>query len=76
MEIATKPKKVFRSPQEPRNPNIEGLISNSELAAVLGCSYRTVANISKKDKNFPIVKVGRLCRYRLSDVMAHLDKRD
>ena len=71
-EVKQRKPKTFRPPQRPDNPDIEGFVDSNGMARVLGCSVRTINNLMKRDETFPIVKVGRLNRFVVSDVIAHL----
>jgi excisionase family DNA binding protein len=52
------------------------LLTPDQVAAALGLSLRTLAAWrSSRRGTLPWVKVGRLCRYRKTDVLAWLDSR-
>ena len=71
-EVKVRKNPTYSAPQKPDNPNIEGLVNSGELARVLGCTPRTIHNLVKRDKDFPRVKIGRLNRYILSEVLNYL----
>ena len=71
-EVKQRKPRINRPPQKPDNPDIEGFVNSDGMAKVLGCSTRTVHNLMKRDKTFPRVKVGKLNRFVVSDVIAHL----
>ncbi|MBN8828182.1 MAG: helix-turn-helix domain-containing protein [Sphingobacteriia bacterium] len=69
LKAETKSKLAF-TPLNKNLPNtIEALIDSEELAKILGIKKNTLS-IWKCTKryNLPVVKVGRLVRYRLADV--------
>lgn len=49
------------------------LLTTEELAEFLGVSAETLANERYLKRGFPYIKLGKRVRYRLNDVMAHLD---
>lgn len=55
------------------NPN---LLSRQEAAAFLGVSVSTLAVWAcNKRYGLPVVKMGRLVKYRLSDLIAFIERR-
>lgn len=52
--------------------NVERLMSDKEVAEILGVSTQTVQQIVRKGL-LPRVKIERLVRYRLKDVLAFID---
>jgi excisionase family DNA binding protein len=51
------------------------LLSREEAAAILGCKPQTLAKwASDGDFSLPMVKVGRLAKYRLADVEAFIER--
>ncbi|MBV7314754.1 helix-turn-helix domain-containing protein [Shewanella sp. NIFS-20-20] len=56
--------------------NNQSLLNNSEAAAYLGVTEGTLTVWRSCGRyNLPFVKVGRLVRYRLTDLNAFLDSR-
>lgn len=52
-----------------KNTNkIEKLLNPDEVAAMLGLKKNTLAVWKCNRKNLPVIKIGRLIRYRLSDI--------
>jgi DNA-binding Xre family transcriptional regulator len=52
------------------------LLSRKEAAQFLGVKENTLAIWAcNKRYNLPVIKVGRLCKYRLSDLISFLDER-
>lgn len=47
---------------------MEELLRPEDIATLLGVAKKTLANWRSENKGPPYVKVGRLARYRLSDV--------
>lgn len=69
MATATLPAAVVRAATTPatRSP----LLSRDEAAAYLGIKAQTLAAwASKGDYTLPLVKIGRLAKYRLTDLEA------
>lgn len=51
------------------------LITRNELAEMLGISRGTIdVWVSTKRVNIPFVRIGKAIRYRISDVLAYLEK--
>jgi predicted DNA-binding transcriptional regulator AlpA len=51
----------------------ERLLDAAQLAAALGCSTKTVRRRTRDCNGFPCVRTGRLVRYSLAEVRAHID---
>jgi hypothetical protein len=49
-------------------------LTSAEYAKMRGCSEATVARERLLGKGCPFIKIGRLVRYRKSDVLIYLDK--
>ncbi|MFZ4483348.1 MAG: helix-turn-helix domain-containing protein [Chthoniobacterales bacterium] len=49
------------------------LLDKHETAALLGCSWRHIQNLTTK-RLLPSVRLGKLVRYRLSDIERALDR--
>jgi excisionase family DNA binding protein len=55
---------------------VDKLLTEAETAELLGCKPSTLNNWrATKRVTLPYVKVGRLVRYRQSDVLAFIDDR-
>ncbi len=48
------------------------LFDQDRLAEILGCSPRTLERHRIEGTGIPYLRIGRLVRYRLSEVQAHL----
>lgn len=58
------------------NINPDKLLSRREASNFLGCKENTLAVwATNKRYNLPIVKIGRLAKYRMSDLLQFLDDR-
>lgn len=53
---------------------LKNLISEKELATLLGCSTHKLQRDRRVGSPIPYIKVGRSVKYRLSDVQAYLEK--
>lgn len=57
----------------------ERLLTRKEAAELLGVKEMTLATLAiwktNNRYNLPVVKVGRLAKYRYSDIMAFIEKR-
>ena len=51
----------------------EALVSETEAAKFLGCTKFCLRSWRTKKIGVPYVRVGRLCRYRISDLQQFLD---
>ena len=49
------------------------LLDQDRLAKLLGCSARTLERQRLEGTGIPFTRVGRLVRYRLVDVLRHLE---
>ena len=59
-------------PHEKQSPT---LLSRKQAAEFLGVKENTLAVwLTTRRYDLPVVKVGRLCKYRLSDLLEFLDK--
>jgi excisionase family DNA binding protein len=59
-----------------RSPALPALCTREQAAAYLGVKPQTLAVwLTTKRYNLPVVKVGSLVRYRLTDLEAFLDSR-
>ncbi len=63
-------------PQAASDGVVDRLLTPSELAARLGVPVPSLAQLRFNGSGPPYVKVGRLCRYRESDVAAWLARND
>jgi predicted DNA-binding transcriptional regulator AlpA len=52
----------------------ERLLDSKEVAGILGTKVSTIHLWRHQGKGPSYIKVGRLCRYRLSDVSAFMEK--
>ena len=56
--------------------NEENLLTRKEAADFLGCKEITLATWKSTNRyNLPVVKVGRLVKYRYSDLLKFIDRR-
>ena len=53
---------------------MEKLLSQKEMAEILGLSVRALENF-RKDKGLPFYKIGHLIKYRMSEVEKWLKER-
>lgn len=54
----------------------ENLLTRKEAAAFLRCKEITLATWKSTNRyNLPVVKVGRLAKYRYSDLLKFIDRR-
>ena len=55
------------------NPDLV-LLNQDRLAHLLGCSARTLERQRIEGTGVPFIRVGRLARYRLTDVQAYIER--
>jgi predicted DNA-binding transcriptional regulator AlpA len=55
-------------------PMFDPLISGPQLAKYLGCSESLVEKMRLSHSGPPVVRVGKLCRYRVSDILRYLEQ--
>ncbi|MBE2179910.1 MAG: helix-turn-helix domain-containing protein [Chthoniobacterales bacterium] len=55
------------------NQTIKLLLDKNEAAALLGCSFRHIQNLTAR-RLLPCVRLGKLVRYRRADLERALDK--
>lgn len=49
-------------------------VSDREVSQITGRGLQTLRNDRFKGQGLPYTKFGRLCRYKLADVLAYLEK--
>lgn len=54
----------------------DALLTREQAAQLLGCKPATLADWACHGQPFPMLKVGRLVRYRLSDLRQYLSARE
>jgi predicted DNA-binding transcriptional regulator AlpA len=60
-------------PEHSRNIQTAQLMSEREVAQMLNCSAKTLRNDRSMGRGPKWVKIGRLVRYRIEDVLAYID---
>jgi hypothetical protein len=50
------------------------LISTSQLSRFLGCSTSYIEKLRAAGEGIPVVHIGKLCRYHMSDVMDFVER--
>jgi excisionase family DNA binding protein len=69
----TKQRRASASPRRALPTDPEALLTKDEVAQILGVNRRWVERAIQKGY-FPHVKVGKLVRVRLKDVLAYIEK--
>ncbi len=53
---------------------IDRLLNQKEVAAWLGCSEAFLEQARFRKTGIPVVRIGRNCRYKVSDVQRYIDQ--